>query len=606
MFDFTVSKRKVVRFRGQNKVIGGLTDKDKIAVLLYISKEFANVDKEDDLFFTVMHICQEIFEADNVTLRLFDGDYLVPVKYLKETEPPRRNILPSEGYSGATFSSKEPMLFQDLENMNDFIDEQEKTRCVMCIPLVQKDDILGTLSVENEMENFYITDDLEILEALGSQLTLALSGVRLIEGLMTARAREAAILSQLEWDMKMGRNVQNQILPQNLSPWNGLYFGTYYEPMVEVSGDLYDVVRQGNSLTAINIDVSGHGIPAALVTMAIHHHFRRCVQSGLGLSEIMEELGESLRGQLPESTYFTAFIVRIFSDYTYGYINAGHQKMLHIHGETMEVDELDTKGVPLGILEVRKDEYEEKQGKLVPGDMLVMLTDGFAEQKNAEKQEAGTDAVINWILEEKKSLEETEKKLFVRDLANRFVERYKAFKGDVGNGDDLSLLMIQCNNTITEAIPYMQQAKIANSKRKDEDTYAMALKAYKIDPSLKENLSFLGKINYRDGNYNEAIKYFSEYLITTGEDTAISHFMLARAYFKADRIPEAKRSLKKSLSCDHSFAKSSLLLARCYLKENAKPKAIKVLQQGVKSTPNSDILKSSLLRLEGNKQKVSA
>jgi sigma-B regulation protein RsbU (phosphoserine phosphatase) len=65
-----------------------------------------------------------------------------------------------------------------------------------------------------------------------------------------------------------------------------------------------------------------------LVTMAIHHHFRRCVQSGLGLSEIMEELGESLRGQLPESTYFTAFIVRIYSDYTYGYINAGHQKML--------------------------------------------------------------------------------------------------------------------------------------------------------------------------------------------------------------------------------------------------------------------------------------
>jgi phosphoserine phosphatase RsbU/P len=606
MFDFTVSKRKVVRFRGQNKVIGGLTDKDKIAVLLYISKEFANVDKEDDLFFTVMHICQEIFEADNVTLRLFDGDYLVPVKYLKETEPPRRNILPNEGYSGATFTSKEPMLFQDLENMNNFIDDQEKTRCVMCIPLVQKDDILGTLSVENEMENFYITDDLEILEALGSQLTLALSGVRLIEGLMTARAREAAILSQLEWDMKMGRNVQNQILPQNLSPWNGLYFGTYYEPMVEVSGDLYDVVRQGNSLTAINIDVSGHGIPAALVTMAIHHHFRRCVQSGLGLSEIMEELGESLRGQLPESTYFTAFIVRIFSDYSYGYINAGHQKMLHIHGDTMEVEELDTRGVPLGILEVRKDEYEEKQGKLVPGDMLVMLTDGFSEQKNAEKQEAGTDAVIRWILEEKKYLEETEKKLFVRDLANRFVERYKEFKGDVGNGDDLSLLMIQCNNTITEAIPYMQQAKIANSKRKDEDTYAMALKAYKIDPSLKENLSFLGKINYRDGNYNEAIKYFSEYLMTTGEDTAISHFLLARAYFKADRIPEAKRSLKKSLSCDHSFAKSSLLLARCYLKENAKPKAIKVLQQGVKSTPNSDILKSSLSRLEGNREKVSA
>lgn len=599
MFELTVSKRKVVRFRGQNKVIGGLTDKDKISVLLYISKEFANVEKEDDLFDAVIHICEEIFEANNVTLRLFDGEVLVPVKYLNSTEPPRRNLKPGEGFSGKTFEEKQPMLFTSLENMEGYIDEEEKTRCAICIPLIQKEEILGTLSVENDHENFYISDDLEILEALGSQLTLALSGVRLIEGLMTARAREAAILAQLEWDMKMGRNVQTQILPQNLSPWNGLYFGTYYEPMVEVSGDLFDVVRQGNSLTAINIDVSGHGIPAALVTMAIHYHFRKLVQAGLGLSEIMEDLGESLRGQLPESTYFTAFIVRIFSDYSYGYINAGHQKMLHIHGENGQVEELDTKGVPLGILEVRKQDYEEKQGKLKPGDLLVMMSDGFCEQKNSSKEEAGTDLVIQWIIDEKKSLEEENSKLFIRDLSERFVQKFREYKGEAELGDDLSLLMIQCNHTINEAVPYMQQARMANNKRKDEDAYALALKAYKIDPSLKENLMFLGKINYRDGNYSEAIKYFSEYIVTTGEDTATSHFFLGRSYYKAEKIPEAKRSLKKSLSCDHTFAKSILLLARCYLKENSKPKAIKVLQQGMKSTPNNEVLRSSLIRLEG-------
>ncbi|WCL47975.1 SpoIIE family protein phosphatase [Leptospira sp. GIMC2001] len=604
MFQFNVAKRKVVRFRGQNKVIGGLTDKDKIAILLYISKEFANVDKEDDLFQTVLNTCKEIFEADNTTLRLYDGEFLVPVKFIKPTEPPRRNLKPGEGYSGTAFVNKNPLIIQDLTNSPQFIDEEEQTKCVMCIPLMQKDEVLGTLSVESDMDNFFITDDLEILEALGSQLTLALSGVRLIEGLMTARAREAAILAQLEWDMKMGRNVQSQILPQDLSPWNGLYFGTYYEPMVEVSGDLYDVVRQGNSITAINIDVSGHGIPAALVTMAIHHHFRRCVQSGLGLSEIMEELGESLRGQLPESTYFTAFIVRIFSDYSYGYINGGHQKMLHIHSDDLTIEELDTKGVPLGILEVRKADYEEKQGKLSPGDLLVLLTDGFSEQKNINREEAGTEGVIDWIIQEKAKLESGNQKLFMKDLSEKFVQRFKEFKGEAPNGDDLSLLMIQCNKTIRDAVPYIKQAKIANSKRNDEEAYALALKAYSIDPSLKENLLFLGKIHYRDAKYLESIKYFSEYIETTGENTAISHFLLGRAYYMGEKIPEAKRSLKKALSCDHSFAKASLLLARCYLKENARPKAIKVLQQGVKSTPNNESLKQSLSRLEDINRKA--
>jgi sigma-B regulation protein RsbU (phosphoserine phosphatase) len=603
MIDFEISKRKVVSFRGQNKVIGGLTDKDKIAVLLYISKEFANVDREDDLFDKVLTLCKEIFEADNATLRLFDGEFLVPVKFIEDTEPPRRNLKPSEGYSGLTFNKKKPILIPDLSNSPEYIDEGEQTRCIMSIPLIQKDDVLGTLAVENNTDNFFISDDLEILEALGAQLTLALSGVRLIEGLMTARAREAAVLSQLEWDMKMGRNVQSQILPQDLSPWNGLYFGSYYEPMVQVSGDLYDVVRQGNSLTAINIDVSGHGIPAALVTMAIHHHFRRCVQSGLGLSEIMEELGESLRGQLPESTYFTAFIVRIYSDYTYGYINAGHQKMLHIYDSNKQVEELDTKGVPLGILEVRKSDYEEKQGKLSPGDILVLLTDGFSEQKNNQREEVGTETVIDWLKTEKRILEDKNEKIFVKDLTEKFVTKFRDYKGDVSNGDDLSLLMIQCSKSIVDALPFIKQAKIANSLKKTDDTYALALKAYNVDPSLKDNLLFLGKIHFRDEKYVESIKFFKEYIDTTGENTAIAHFLLGRAYFMADKIAEAKRSLKKSLSCDHSFAKSSLLLARCYLKENARPKAIKVLQQGVKSTPSNESLKVSLLKLEDNTRK---
>ncbi|MGV3664792.1 MAG: tetratricopeptide repeat protein [Leptospira bouyouniensis] len=94
-------------------------------------------------------------------------------------------------------------------------------------------------------------------------------------------------------------------------------------------------------------------------------------------------------------------------------------------------------------------------------------------------------------------------------------------------------------------------------------------------------------------------------LRTSGDNTAASHFTMGRAYYKAGMISEAKRALKMALSSDHSFAKASILLAQCYLKENAKPKAIKVLQQGVKNTPQSLELKTSLLRLETHTQKVN-
>ncbi|TGL57493.1 GAF domain-containing protein [Leptospira ognonensis] len=606
MVDFKVSKRMLVNFRGQNKVVGGLTDKDKISILLYISKEFANLDKEDQLFSKVMLICQEIFESDNTTLRLWDGEFLVPVKFVKETEPPRRNLKSGEGYSGTVFESKKSILVNDLSRSPDFIDEEEKTRSVMCVPIMQKEEILGTLAVESNRENFYLVDDLEILEALTSQLALALSGVRLIEGLVTARAREAAILNQLEWDLKMGRNVQSQILPQDLSAWNGVYFASHWEPMAEVSGDLVDIVRQGHSLTAINIDVSGHGIPAALVTMAIHHQFRRSVMAGLGLTEIMEELGENLREQLPESTYFTAFMVRIFSDYTFGYVNAGHQRMLHYKSADDAFVSYDTKGVPLGILPVRKSDYEEKQGKLDPGDFLLLISDGFSEQRNLKKEEIGAERLQSWLHDERQKLMEDGKgKVDLQRLSQNFLNRFRAYQGDAKIGDDLSYLFLYCSDSLPEASHYIQLAKQANTKMKNEDAYALASKAYSIDPSLKETLMFLGKIHYRDGNFIEAIRYLEAYLKTSGDNTASSHFMMGRAYYKAGKIAEAKRALKMSLSSDHSFSKASILLAQCYLKENAKPKAIKVLQQGVKNTPQSTELRASLIKLENLSKKAS-
>ncbi|MDF3820069.1 SpoIIE family protein phosphatase [Leptospira sp. 96542] len=606
MVDFKVSKRMLVNFRGQNKVVGGLTDKDKIAILLYISKEFANLDREEQLFSKVILICQEIFESDNTTLRLWDGEYLVPVKFVKETEPPRRNLVAGEGYSGTVFQTKKPILVNDLTRSPDFFDEGEKTRSVMCVPIIQKDDILGTLAVESDRENFYILDDLEILEALTSQLALALYGVRLIEGLVTARAREAAILNQLEWDLKMGRNVQSQILPQDLSAWNGIYFASHYEPMAEVSGDLVDIVRQGHSLTAINIDVSGHGIPAALVTMAIHHQFRRSVMAGLGLTEIMEELGENLRGQLPESTYFTAFIVRIFSDYTFGYVNAGHQRMVHYKASDDNFVSYDTKGVPLGILPVRKADYEEKQGRLEPGDFLFLNSDGYSEQRNMQKEEAGVERIQAWLHDEREKLVvEGRGKVDLKKLSSRFMDRFRTYQGDAPIGDDLSYLFLYCGDSIPEAIHYIQMAKQSNAKLKTDESYAQALKAFSIDPSLKETLIFLGKMYYRDGKYKESIRYLEEYLKTSGDNTASSHFMMGRAYYKAGMISEAKRALKMAISSDHSFAKASILLAQCYLKENAKPKAIKVLQQGVKNTPQNNELKASLVKLEAISQRAS-
>ncbi|TGL82125.1 SpoIIE family protein phosphatase [Leptospira yasudae] len=598
MIDIKFGQRKVVSFRGSHKVVGGLTEKNKIDILLYISKEFSSVDKHEELYESVINICKDIFECDNTTLRIWEKGLLVPVRYLLETTPPRRSVSENEGYSGHTFKTKSSLLVQNLAYHPEYIDEGESTLSVMCVPILYKDEVLGTIAVESEHSFFYIDDDIEILEALAAQLALALTSVRLIEGLVEANQREASILKQLEFDMKMGRNVQSQIINTSISPWNGIHFGTYYEPMTEVSGDYFDVVRHGNAVTVIIADVSGHGIPAALVTMSIHYQFRRCTSLGLGLTETLTELGESIRPQLPDGTYFTAFILRIYGDYSYSYVNGAHQKLIHFRNDTGVIDELDSNGVPMGIFEVSRSNFEEKHGRINPGDILILTSDGIVEQKNPERQELGNARFLEWIRQEKQTLEEQRDRIYVADLVDSLISRFKRYKGEARNGDDISIMALQCNPLLNKAKSMMNVAKAAAKEKNDSLAYDKALDVYSLDDSIKDSLLLLGRMYYRDRNFPKAIQFLDKFVKTSGEDSAYIHYLIGRAYYETENINEAKRSLKRSLAIDHTYSKASLRLARCYLKENQSPKAIKVLQQGIKSAPTNEYLKISLKKLE--------
>ena len=61
MIDVKYGKRKVVNYRGARMVVGGLTAKNKIDILLYISREFAQINSQSELFDRVLTLCEEIF-----------------------------------------------------------------------------------------------------------------------------------------------------------------------------------------------------------------------------------------------------------------------------------------------------------------------------------------------------------------------------------------------------------------------------------------------------------------------------------------------------------------------------------------------------------------
>lgn len=591
MIEVKYGKRKVVNYRGRRMVVGGLTAKNKIDILLYITREFANTREQDELFERVLSLGQEIFECDNLTLRLWNGEVLRPVKYLVETDPPRRDLKMGEGFSGRVLERRETELIADLSNHPDLMDPGETTRGVVCVPILYKESVLGTLSIEKDIPGFYKEDDREILEAMAAQLALALNEVRLIEGLIDAQTR-------INNDLKMGRTVQSMIIPGEIPAWNGIHLAPLYEPMVEVSGDYFDVARKETSLSVLLCDVSGHGVSAALVTVTIHHEFQRCVEWGMGLAETMEHLGEKIRPKLPTGTYFTAQIVRFYSDNSFSFVNAGHPRILHHHSDTGSFDFLDGKGMPLGIMDATRNDYEEKFGVLEPGDTLVMLTDGFTEQRDREGKETGLELMLDWFrVERERLLEVHPHGLFAGDLLRGWTEKWKEHVRGISREDDLTMVLMQLNPKIETARELHASAR-AKINDDPDGARELARQSWELESSIGDNLMLLARLHYRKGEYAQAGEYLRGFSDVTGERSPQTAYMLGNIAYQTANIMEAKRQYKNALAVDHTFADASLMLARCYLKGGERAKALKTLRLAARSNPGHRKIKSALKALD--------
>ncbi|MBX3721710.1 MAG: SpoIIE family protein phosphatase [Turneriella sp.] len=582
MLELKYGKRRVVKYRGAKTVIGGLTPKDKIDILMYVSKELSTLNDQQTLSSRVISLCSEIFEADNVTLRIWENDMLVPVAFLKQTIPERRPLASGEGFSGSVYAEQKSSLIYDLSQDSKYLDPGENTLCVICAPISVRDEKLGTLAVEKGTSHFYKKDDLEILEAMAAQIALAILSSRLITGILDAQRAQERLNTQLQFDLKIGRTVQSQIIHATIPSFKAIDLKSAYEPMVEVSGDYFDYYRSHESLTVIMADVSGHGVPAALITMALHYHFRLLSAQGLSLLELLQQLSEQMKSTLPSGIYFTAQLLRVHSDYSFTFVNAGHPKMLHFSAYNNEIlAQYDTPGYPLGITSFDIRNYEEISGKLRPGETLVMLTDGFAEQHNARQEQPGADRVAQWM---SAALAEP------AGAIESFMQSFKLYRGDEANEDDLTVLALHYNLRHLEADTYVHQSRQKIKASEYGAARALALQALAVRPQHQDALIIVGKLALIERDYKSGAEYLAKACSMDDHVDPQILLLAGHAAYKANDISSAKRFLKLLLADEPQHIKAALLLIRCYVRAGEPHKATRTLNAAMKYAPQNDKL----------------
>jgi sigma-B regulation protein RsbU (phosphoserine phosphatase) len=223
------------------------------------------------------------------------------------------------------------------------------------------------------------------LESFGFIVLLAAMGYVTAQKTIASQQKLLAVERELE----IARSIQRSILPEGVPNFDGLEIAVRYVPMTQVAGDFYDFVSLPDGRLGVLVaDVSGHGVPAALIASMLKMAFVSHASSANNPAEMLTKLNGALSGHF--SSHFVTAVYALIDvpQGTMSYSAAAHPPVLIRRGDG-SVEELSENGLMLGAFGFA--EYKNAVTRLDPGDQVLLYTDGLSEGSNAADEEFGVE-----------------------------------------------------------------------------------------------------------------------------------------------------------------------------------------------------------------------
>ena len=241
---------------------------------------------------------------------------------------------------------------------------------------------------------------------------------------------------RIEGELHIAREIQTQMLPQKNSVTRDDVdvFGSLV-PAREVGGDLFDFFLRDEKFFFCIGDVSGKGVPSAMVMAVTHSLFRSASAHENNPARMMQVINEtSCHGN--EANMFVTLFIGVL-DLPTGrlhYCNAGHDKPIIVNSQQSTVNSLDAKpNLPVGVFTDVK--YVEHEHVLTSGSTLFLYTDGLTEARNGQRQFFGLERVKEVLCSVASESKPQVLLQTMTDAVNQFVE-------DAEQSDDLTMLVI--------------------------------------------------------------------------------------------------------------------------------------------------------------------
>ena len=275
-------------------------------------------------------------------------------------------------------------------------------------------------------------------------LLLTLAGLLILAFIIQRSAKNISKLQQanlerehIESELNIARKIQMEMLPKSdtIALRDDCNIVGFLTPAKMVGGDLYDYFIRDEKLYFCIGDVSGKGIPAALVMAVAHTLFRSISAHESNPARIMQALNETACQRNEQNMFVTMFIgVLDLPTGRLRYCNAGHDKPFVI-GE--QANPLAAKPhLPLGVMDNMV--YTIQETVLQSGESLFLYTDGLTEAKNEKHEQFGLKRVEKGLQDCIGNESNVSEKL-IRTMTNRV----NGFVDDAEQSDDLTMLAIQ-------------------------------------------------------------------------------------------------------------------------------------------------------------------
>lgn len=257
--------------------------------------------------------------------------------------------------------------------------------------------IFALFVIEGNLADLKLLPSHRNIEAIGFLIFVCCLGYVTAQRTLAKEERLLAINKELQ----IANQIQSSILPREVPQLTGLEIVARYLPMSAVAGDFYDfLVVDDRHLGILVADVTGHGVPAALIASMLKVAFVGQIAHAHDPARVLAGLNRALCGKFEEHFVTAVYVFVDLDKSVLRYAGAGHPPLLIAtltkqNSRNSESREFEANGLMLGLFPDAT--YSALELPLGAGDRILLYTDGILEAMNAAREEFGKSRLKKFL-----------------------------------------------------------------------------------------------------------------------------------------------------------------------------------------------------------------